>query len=783
MILVYRLLFILKLEASDDPARTFSFASTSLWRNSYSPNTALSKYAEAVLKHDSEVGSLLEEGLRALFRMFAEGLSTTELQVKPLGGALFGIDAMTLLSGLHWGERACACLLDRLLWTPGRRGSEARQRVHYGPLGVENLGRVYEALLELEPGIATEPMCRLRRQKLEVVVPLVQGEQYRTAAVRNDETLAELEESDSGQPEAEQEEEEASSRAKKTKVEWIEEIQAGQFYLRVGLGRKASGSYYTPHSFVRFLVQETLGPQVDRRSPQTDPQPAEILKLKVLDPAMGSGHFLVEACRFLGEKLYEACRLCDERASSAERRAELAKIEADRERSLDEALEFRQRIEGLPDPDQALVHYLPSHAPEGQETGVSQRRAEALCRRMVAVHCLYGVDRNPLAVELAKLALWIEAHAEGLPLTFVDHRLVVGDSLTGPFFEHILRYPGSQRPMDDLFTHGLQARFSQALDNALAHVRELEATVGLTLPDLLAKQRAKERLDKALSPFRLAAAAWAGGVMLGRSDCDDLAYAHFVQTVCDTGYQPEASQFEPSLIRMVELGLGSTCSLVSCPDELQLLISQNCVPALSYDLAFPEVFYPTGRLAEREGFDVAVANPPWDAIRPKAKEFFAAFDFDILAAPTKRERTAIEKRLKANPGLAESHHRYEDGFASQHRVHDALFNHQVAIVDGEKTGGDPDASKLFLERITQLLGPSGSTGAVVPSAFHANEGATGIRRLYLEHTKLKCCYSFENKRKLFEIDSRFKFALIVAQKGGSTDQFPCAFYLHDDELL
>src|SRR5271166_721242 len=114
-------------------------------------------------------------------------------------------------------------------------------------------------------------------------------------------------------------------------AEWIESIPPSRFYLRVGLGRKASGSYYTPHSFVRFLVQETLGPQVAERSPQDDPQPLKILELKVLDPAMGSGHFLVEACRFLGDKLYEACRLCDEKALAAERRAEKAsKAERDK---------------------------------------------------------------------------------------------------------------------------------------------------------------------------------------------------------------------------------------------------------------------------------------------------------------------------------------------------------------------------------------------------------------------------------------------------------------------
>ncbi|MGO9913710.1 MAG: N-6 DNA methylase, partial [Isosphaeraceae bacterium] len=206
------------------------------------------------------------------------------------------------------------------------------------------------------------------------------------------------------------------TRGKKTKVEWIEAIPPGCFYLRVGLGRKASGSYYTPHSFVRFLVQETLGPQVEERSPQNDPKPLEILKLRVLDPAMGSGHFLVEACRFLGEKLYEACRSCDEKALEAERQAETARTDEKRDAALEAAQNWRQRIIDLPDPDDELVKtefvsratgnealeavagYLPS---KSVSPGVSTARAQAVCRRLVAVHCLYGVDKNPLAVELA----------------------------------------------------------------------------------------------------------------------------------------------------------------------------------------------------------------------------------------------------------------------------------------------------------------------------------------------------------------------------------------------
>lgn len=118
LIFIYRLLFIFKLEASDDVAKAFGFASNSLWRNTYSPSVALTGFARAVLDEGAETGHLLEEGVRALFRMFTDGLQATELNIKPLGGVLFGRQATPLLSELCWSERAVAHLLDRLLWTP-----------------------------------------------------------------------------------------------------------------------------------------------------------------------------------------------------------------------------------------------------------------------------------------------------------------------------------------------------------------------------------------------------------------------------------------------------------------------------------------------------------------------------------------------------------------------------------------------------------------------------------------------------------------------------------------
>ncbi len=289
--LVYRLLFILKLESTDDPARAFAFTSSTLWQNTYSPSRVLGEYVGKVLDQGIETGSLLESGLRILFRMFEQGVDHRELTIKPLGGALFGRQAMPLLDSLRWGEHAVATLLQKLLWTKSKKDKDAAlKRVYYGPLDVEDLGRVYEALLELEPGITTEPMCRLKRAKLEVVVPVAQGERYRTLkpveAANGD---AGDEEADEEEPEEEEEADEAPAKGKKTKIEWIEEIPPQRFYLRVGLGRKSSGSYYTPHSFVRFLVEQTVGELARQWSPKADPQPAKLLTMTILDPAWAAG--------------------------------------------------------------------------------------------------------------------------------------------------------------------------------------------------------------------------------------------------------------------------------------------------------------------------------------------------------------------------------------------------------------------------------------------------------------------------------------------------------------
>lgn len=651
---VYRLLFILKLESAAEPGRGFSFAASESWRRAFSPNRALGPLVRRHLDLGQDTGRLLQDGLRILFDVCREGLAHGALSVAPLGGALFDPAATATIDALDWGERAAAVLLDRLLWTEPK--GRPRERVHYGALDVEILGFVYESLLDLVPDIASVPMIRTRRGRLETVLPATHGAE--------------------GIP-----------------------VPAGQFFTRTGLSRRAGGSYYTPHGFVSYLVEQTLAPLVTGHV-----EPAAILRIKVIDPAMGSGHFLVEACRFLATALYDACR--------------------------------RQDAPEVFDP--LLAAYLPGRTNGRAETGQSRARAMAICRRLVATHCLYGVDRDPLAVELAKVSLWLESFAEGLPLTFLNHRLVAGDSIAGPFFKDLTRLPVGGGELDPLLARGVGARLSERVLAAMAEVATLDATIGTTLAEVMAKERAKARLDGLMEPLIALSQAWSGAVMSDARDANDIWLGLAIAVVDGT----------------------------FAPDHRQRGLIARGRDALPMDLVFPEVFRP----GEGGGFHAVLGNPPWDVVHYQTKEYLAVFDSSVMEAPTKRERSAIERRLLADPAISAGFAAYKAEFVERKRLCDRLF-------PGAGGAGSVDLFHVFTERMLDMLGQDGGVGMIVPSAFHANEGTLGLRRRVLNEMRLEGCFSFENRRKLFDIHGRLKFTLLLARRAAPGDAFRCGFYL------
>ena len=181
------------------------------------------------------------------------------------------------------------------------------------------------------------------------------------------------------------------------------------------------------------------------------------------------------------------------------------------------------------------------------------------------MHCLYGCDRNKLAIELAKLSLWLESYAEGLPLTFLDHRLVHGDALTGPFFASLSTLPVTGGVLDPLLAGSVADRLDTCLQQARRLVATLNASIGRDVTDLMTKQAAKDRLDRVLHPLRQLARAWAGAAMLRERDGDDVWLA-LARGVAETGAWPD-----------------------TLTDRQAKLLSAG-VEAVAWDLVFPEVF-------------------------------------------------------------------------------------------------------------------------------------------------------------------------------------------------
>jgi len=151
---------------------------------------------------------------------------------------------------------------------------------------------------------------------------------------------------------------------------------------------------------------------------------------------------------------------------------------------------------------------------------------------------------------------------------------------------------------------------------------------------------------------------------------------------------------------------------------------------------------------------------------------------------TEKERAEVERRLVADPRVKAAHAHYVAEFDAAKILLARLMDHVGQQAGGKSSGAVTDVWQAFAERGALLLGPGGRAGYVLPSAFHANQSATGVRRLYLERMALECCFSFENRNKLFDIDSRFKFAAVVAQNDrAGTDELECAFYLHELDWL
>lgn len=583
LIVVYRILFLLFAEARGLVPK---------WHPTYRDSYTIESLRGPIERHARPPG--LWQSLQAIARLAHRGCHAGTLRVPPFNGRLFSPAHAPLAESLVLDDGA---VRDAMVALTTRRERGVRRRIAYADLGVEQLGGVYERILDYAPmsAGAADPVVLVR-----------------------------------------------------------------------GGRRKATGTFYTPRTLTEFMVRRALAPLVSEAGPD------EILALRVLDPAMGSGAFLVAACRYLA-LAYEAALVRDGVST-------------------------------------------PSDIGEGERAGF---------RRAVAQRCLFGVDVNPMAVQLGRLSLWLATLAGDRPLTFLDHHLRAGNSVAGASLEDVGRQPPSatrrsaaRLPLFDL----------DRADRAIGWAVVPRLSLAIDPGDTIEQVRAKDRLLSSLQGDGSPLAAWKAVADLW----------------CAEWFRPRGSgPGRATFGALADQLLGRSAALsrrVSAPllDQAHAIARRELF--FHWPLEFPEVFHGVdGRPSARPGFDAVIGNPPWEMLRGERN---AAGDSAALTA------------FARGSGV----------YAWQGDGHANLY-------------------QLFLERALALVRQGGRIAMVLPSGFALDHGCAALRRALLDRTSVDTLVSVENREGLFPIHRSLKFLLVTATRGGGTTTLPCRFGVQSPEVL
>ena len=656
--LVYRLIFLF---AAEDRGLLHTPNAPDATRKAYRQGYAVGRLRERCTRNTSlDRHHDAWDGLRALFDALAKG--ETRLGLAALGGLFIPLNLADLTRSRIANGRLLKAIW-HLSWF--RPDGQPMTRVNWRDMQTEELGSVYESLLEL--------------------IPVVHMETRNFAFAVGD----------------------AANR---------------------GNERKTTGSYYTPDSLVQLLLTTTLDPVLDAAESRNPSDPAaEILKLSIIDPACGSGHFLLAAARRAAARI------------------------------------ARHRSAGAPS-QEAFQHAL----------------------REVVSNCIFGADRNPMAVELCKVALWIEALEPGKPLSFLDARIRCGDSLIGVFDYGMLRGGLADEAFDPLtgddraVAKAYKAINKQQRDGVGASglIKELSAPASITdgaarvlampedtLEEIEAKSRSWDRLLR--DPKRLAL----------KTACDMYVAAFLLPK---TGDDPDPRHFD-------RLSLPTTEAIWRTVrgGDVQSSVHAVCMEAAEanrvfhWPLEFPAVM-------ARGGFDAVIGNPPWERIKLQEQEFFAVRDAEIATAPNKAERDKLIKALKmADPGTPQARLSAEFEFAKRASEAASVFVRKTGRFPLTGTG-DVNTYALFAEHfarlarapqkpepagsITQVVTnsggvrppPQGRAGVIVPTGIATDSSTSAFFGDLIARNRLSALYDFENREKLFPaVDSRVKFSILA----------------------
>ncbi|MBI4529872.1 MAG: type I restriction endonuclease subunit M [Deltaproteobacteria bacterium] len=738
---LYRLLFILYAEARDERLIQHRF-----YQKHYSLDGIVSRLLGAPIESLPANRHGLWAHLVALFRIFNEGIAPhlPDLDnIPPRGGRLFNEETPEgrLLSRLKLDDRSTAQVLRALATTRPRRGV-GRERVSFRELDIEHLGNVYQGLLEYEPEEARETLigCRVAGRELVFapaeLVRLVESkslgvageaaivEGTEAAAVHPDAAL--IDEHESEDDKDEDTEEESGTEGEETEkgvkrgatLKLTRRLEAGEFFFKPGSARKASGSYYTPGPIVDYLVREALAPLVEGKSA------AEIERLRVIDLACGSAHFLVGAARFLGGRLFEA-----------------------------------YRREGNGDPPPA---FYPDRKLSAEVRARWEEEGPAWCKRRIVEHCLYGVDLNPAAVQLAQVALWIESLAGDRPLSFFAHHIRCGNSLLGSSLANYDRppHPKLGKPSDRRTIGLFEAELKKRLEAALEERKLIDAP----LPPEVRADTPEEYGYKEDRLRRAEAATETARLLL------DLRSA--------AAFLPAIWSAFPTLMSSTDLEADAR----SQPWWEEFKKVRDRERFFHWELEFPEVFadLPGGQTGG--GFDCVLGNPPWDKVLPSKIEFYGQHDVLIRAYKGNELDRRIDELHAQHPNLAAEFAVYRERATTIAQI--LRSGGDFPLAEARSQAAHEEIAKYFVDRAISVVATGGAVGLLVPSVFYNGDGWVGIRRYLVNEATIERFCGFENRKKIFNIHSSYKFVCLVARKdGANTGAFNAAFMRHDIEEL
>lgn len=543
--------------------------------------------------------------------------------------------------------------------------------------------------------------------------------------------------------------------------------------------RKDTGSFYTPQELVDLTVDRTLKPLVEERlkafeekstalSRDRRPEharegalsrhdPAEaVLDLKVLDPAMGSGHFLVTAVDFLSDYVAELIEYVPAVPSWLNGEYEsplVGRIDRIRSEIMKRAVEAGWVIDETQLTDQAII------------------------RRMVLKRCIYGVDKNRLTVELAKVSLWLHSFTVGAPLSFLDHHLRWGDSLVGFRIGDVVT---EMEQLGTMFTGTVIAAAEAATDG----MKLIEEMSDSDVSEVQESATLFEQVEETTADLR--------GLL------DFLTGRRWLTSGLK---RRELVSVEGPLVETLGWYPGSSYELLSRgPDQLEGSVPERSEGSweqfsefwrqgrdlagrerfLHWEAAFPGVWKYWTNEQMVGGFDAIIGNPPWDRIKLQEVEWFATRDPALARAPTAAARKREIERLRAEDDPMAS------AFGKAKERADALG--RLIRASGEYPllgGGDINLYSLFVERAMNLVKPDGLVGLLTPSGIYADKTAASFFKSLSTNGRISGLYDFENKKIFFkDIHASFKFcAFIFGGENRRFDQTECAFYLHNVETI